>query len=101
MEKDDSLAGEQRVLDMCKRLGATDYTNPIRGTELYHREAFQKCGIALRFLEAENERYDQGSDTWVPFLSIIDVLMFNSVEEIHRLLTKYRLLASTEIEVRH
>lgn len=101
MEKHDSLAGEQRVLDMCKRLGATDYTNPIGGTELYHQEAFQKCGITLRFLEAQNEHYEQFGDTWVPFLSVIDVLMFNTVEEIRELLTKYRLLASTEIEVQH
>lgn len=93
MEKDDSLAGEQRVLEICKRLGATDYTNTIGGTELYHQETFQKCGITLRFLEAENERYDQGRDAWVPFLSIIDVAMFNPVEEIRELLSKYRLLA--------
>jgi len=101
MEKDGSLAGEQRVLDMCKRLAATDYTNPIGGTELYHQEAFQKSGITLRFLEAQNERYQQFGDTWTPFLSIIDVLMFNPVEEICRLLAKYRLLASKEIEVQH
>jgi len=101
MEKDDSLAGEQRVLDMCKRLGATDYTNPIGGTELYHQETFQKCGITLRFLEAQDERYKQFGESWMPFLSIIDVLMFNPVEEIRQLLTKYRLLAPSEIEVQH
>lgn len=101
MEKDDALAGEPRVLEICKRLGATDYANPIGGTELYHQKSFQECGITLRFLEAQNERYEQGGDTWVPFLSIIDVLMFNSVEEIRRLLTGYRLLASAELEVQH
>lgn len=101
MEKDDSLAGEARVLEICKRLGATDYTNPIGGTELYHQGAFQQCGITLRFLEARNERYEQQSDTWVPFLSVIDVLMFNRVEEIHRLLSKYRLLDPAEIVVQH
>jgi len=97
MEKDDSLAGEQRVLEICKRLGATDYTNPIGGTELYHREAFQQRGITLRFLEAENERYDQGGETWVPFLSIIDVLMFNPIKEVGRLLAGYRLIAPQTI----
>jgi len=101
MEKDDSLAGEQRVLEICKRLGATDYTNPIGGTELYHQEAFQKCGITLRFLEAQEERYDQRYEKWLPFLSIIDVLMFNTAKEVHELLTRYRLLAPTEIEVQH
>ncbi len=92
MEKDDSLAGEQRVLDICRRLGATDYTNPIGGTGLYSQEAFQQSGISLHFLEARDERYEQGAGTWVPFLSIIDVLMFNSVAETRQLLTSYRLL---------
>jgi len=101
MEKDDSLAGEPRVLDICKRLDATAYTNPIGGTELYHKEAFQRCGITLSFLEAENVRYEQYKDTWVPFLSIIDVLMFNPVEEIRRLLTGYRLLAPPRVEMPH
>jgi hypothetical protein len=101
VEKDDSLAGEPRVLDMCKRLGATDYTNPIGGTDLYHQAAFLQCGITLRFLEARNERYEQQSDTWVPFLSVIDVLMFNSEEEIHQLLTKYRLLEPAEIVIQN
>lgn len=93
MEKNNSLSGEQRVLEICKRLGATDYANPIGGIELYHQETFQQCGITLQFLEAQNERYEQFGDTWVPFLSIIDVLMFNTVEKVRQLLTKYRLLA--------
>jgi hypothetical protein len=101
MEKDDSLAGEPRVLDMCKRLGATDYTNPIGGINLYHQKAFQQCSITLRFLEAQNERYEQRSDMWVPFLSVIDILMFNPIEEISQLLTKYRLLDPAEIELQH
>lgn len=97
IEKDDSLAGEPRVLDICKRLGATAYINPIGGTGLYHQASFQECGITLRFLEAQDERYDQYGDKWVPFLSIIDALMFNPVEQIHDLLGTYRLLAPSEI----
>lgn len=92
MEKNNGLAGEPRVLEICKCLGATDYTNPIGGTELYHQETFQKQGITLRFLEAQNVRYQQRGDTWLPFLSIIDVMMFNSMEDIQVLLTRYRLV---------
>ncbi len=99
LEKDDSLSGQDRVLDICKRVGATDYTNPIGGTKLYHQEAFQLCGITLRFLAAQEERYKQLGDKWIPFLSIIDVLMFNSVQEVQHLLTKYRLLTQSEIDV--
>jgi hypothetical protein len=94
MEKNNELAGEPRVLEICKRLGATDYTNPIGGTDLYHQEAFQKQGIALHFLEAQNVRYQQRGEVWLPFLSIIDVMMFNSIEEIRVLLTQYRLVES-------
>jgi hypothetical protein len=96
MDKDDSLSGQARVLDICHRLRATDYTNPIGGTKLYSQEAFQSSGITLRFLAAQDERYRQHDDKWVPFLSIIDVLMFNSVQEVQRLLTKYRLLSPSE-----
>lgn len=101
MKKDDSLVGELRVIDICKRLGATDYTNPIGGKKLYHQDSFQKYGIALHFLAAQEERYEQLCDKWVPFLSIIDVLMFNSKKEVRQLLTRYRLLDPPEIEVRH
>lgn len=101
MEKDNSLAGEPRVLEICKRLDATDYTNPIGGTELYRQETFHQHGITLRFLEAQNERYDQCSNVWEPFLSIIDVLMCNSNENTHQLLSKYQLYASPKIGFRH
>lgn len=96
LDKDDSLSGQERVLDICRRAGATDYTNPIGGVKLYHQEMFQSAGINLHFLAAQNERYRQHDEMWVPFLSIIDVLMFNSVEEVRRLLGTYRLLTQAE-----
>jgi WbqC-like protein len=98
LAKDDSLRGQDRVLDICKRVGATEYANPIGGTKLYRQEAFQRCGMTLRFLAAQEERYQQLGDRWIPFLSIIDVLMFNSVAEVQNLLTKYRLLTPSEID---
>ena len=98
LDKDDSLTGQDRVLEICRRVGATAYTNPIGGTKLYQQEAFQSSGITLRFLAAQDEPYRQHDDTWVPFLSVIDVLMFNSVEEVQRLLTRYRLLSQSEID---
>ena len=98
LDKDDSLTGQDRVLEICRRVGATDYTNPIGGMKLYQQEVFQSSGITLRFLAAQDEPYRQQGETWVPFLSVIDVLMFNSVGEVQRLLTKYRLLSQSEID---
>lgn len=97
VEKDNSLAGEARVLEICKRLRARDYTNPIGGTELYHRVAFQQCGITLRFLQANNESYDQLGGKWVPFLSIIDVLMSNSAQEVRELLSHFSLVEPDQV----
>ena len=98
LDKDDALRGQDRVLNICERLGATDYTNPIGGTKLYQQETFQLRGITLRFLLAQDERYQQHGEKWVPFLSIIDVLMFNAVDEVRRLLTKYRLMTESEAD---
>lgn len=89
LSKNNDLAGQQRVLDICKCLGATDYVNPIGGAALYRGDAFRAAGIKLHFLETLGERYRQFGDTWVPSLSIIDVLMFNSVDEVRRLLGTY------------
>jgi hypothetical protein len=100
MEKNNSLAGEPRVLEICQRLGATDYTNPIGGTALYHHEAFNKKGIALHFLEAQNVRYQQRGDAWLPFLSIIDVMMELEPMVIQRQLTQFKLIASVDLESR-
>ena len=98
MDKDDSLAGEARVLEICKRLGATDYTNPIGGTELYHQEAFQKCGITLRFLVMRPVIYPQRSTGFMPYLSIIDALMELGAAGIKPYLAEFDLVTTPGAE---
>jgi len=51
-----------------------------------------KNNIELRFLNTLPERYKQSINEFVPFLSIIDVMMFNSKREISNLLKKYELI---------
>jgi len=94
IEKDNSLRGQDKILDICKRLGATEYWNPIGGTELYDKELFSENGMVLHFLKANGDiRYKQfKEDAFEPFLSIIDVMMFNSVDSIHEMLNEYTLL---------
>lgn len=90
--KDNLLKGQERVIDICSRLGATHYVNPIGGIELYARSAFDKAGIELNFLKARQVEYTQYTNTHVPFLSIIDVLMFNGIDGAIALLDEYDLL---------
>lgn len=74
---DHGLHAQDKVLALCEALGATTYVNAIGGVELYSREAFQAKGVELKFIKSSPFEYEQFSEPFVPWLSIIDVLMFN------------------------
>jgi hypothetical protein len=86
MVKNDDLGGEARVIDMAQRLGADHYVNAAGGQALYSRENFAHHGIRLSFLQSRPVVYRQYAHDFVPWLSILDVLMFNSVEQTRELL---------------
>ena len=94
MTKEDRLRGEARVIDLCVRVGATVYLNPIGGLSLYRAEAFAAAGIELQFLESNVRPYRQFGGTPVPSLSIIDVLMFNSNQTIAAMLKECQIIRS-------
>jgi len=85
------LKAQNRVLWLCKYLGATAYINAIGGQNLYSEETFVREGLQLHFLKAGDISYQQFGDVFVPNLSIIDVMMFNSPQDIRDLLEVYRL----------
>ena len=78
---DHGLKGQDRVLSLCEAVGADVYVNAIGGVELYSREEFRRRGISLKFLKSEPFEYPQFDDAFVPWLSIVDVMMFNSAAE--------------------
>jgi len=77
---DHSLKAAERVQAICKALGADTYVNPVGGMEIYSREDFCAQGIDLKFLKALSFEYPQSGTSFVPWLSILDVLMFNKKE---------------------
>lgn len=83
--------GLERGLEICRRLGATDYYNAPGGKELYTENDFAPAGIDLHFVVPRRVQYAQPTDTFVPWLSIIDVLMFNSPAQVRRMLGEYEL----------
>jgi hypothetical protein len=89
LDKDQRLAGQELVVDICRRLGATHYVNPIGGTQLYQSSRFARDGIELGFLRSTAEAYPQFGYEPVNSLSIIDVLMFNSPDRIQELMHHY------------
>jgi hypothetical protein len=80
------LHAQERVLDICVRERATLYINAPGGRDLYASEAFAARGIELRFLGSRLAAYPQFKHEFVPALSIIDGLMFNSPQQVNMLL---------------
>jgi hypothetical protein len=89
---DHSLRAQQKVITLCKSRNSKIYINPIGGVELYNKKRFLENGLELYFLKANQIMYAQFENQFVPNLSIIDVLMFNSKAVVKEFLTEYSLL---------
>lgn len=87
-----NLKGQDRILDICKQENATRYINPIGGMELYEKSRFANEHIQLNFLKSVASPYSQFKNAFVPWLSIIDVLMFNDRENINKLIKEFELI---------
>ena len=86
------LEKEKRIQHIVNKEGADIYINPIGGKELYSKEDFESKGLKLQFIESENIKYKQYSTSFVPWLSIIDVLMFNDIKESNEFIRQYKLI---------
>jgi len=86
------LKSQNRVLWICHNLSAQKYINAIGGQSLYSKNDFENEGIELNFIQSRDIKYPQFCEIYVPNLSIIDVLMFQSPAEINILLNNYHLI---------
>jgi hypothetical protein len=92
---DHGLRAEEKVKALCKAVGADVYVNPIGGTELYTRADFASLGIDLQFLKANPIEYKQFNHPFVPWLSVLDVMMFNSTQQVREYLdTQYTIVTN-------
>ena len=78
------LKNQDKVIALSKAAGATCYVNAIGGVELYDKDAFLEQGLDLKFIRSRPFEYPQFGAPFVPWLSIIDVLMFNSLDMVQR-----------------
>lgn len=88
------LAGQDRILDICEREGATCYVNLPGGQQLYDSEVFRRSRVDLRFVTVDISPYRQRSADFVPNLSIIDALMEIGVEGVRKCLAEAELTAA-------
>lgn len=92
---DDSVSrlhGAQRILDICQREQAQRYVNLPGGRGLYDPQQFAERGVQLQFIQPHAITYSQQQRDFVPWLSIIDVMMFQSKQEIQALLLRRDLV---------
>lgn len=92
LDKDISLSSEDKVIHICKLLNASNYLNAVGGQELYNKSNFEKQNLQLSFLKMNQKSYKQFDNDFVPNLSMIDVLMFNSPASITEMLNDYEVI---------
>ena len=92
LDIDNSLKGALKVIEICNCLKSSSYLNPIGGIDLYNKNEFLRNYIDLSFLKSDEIIYNQFKNNFIPFLSIIDILMFNSKSDIRVFLNKYSLI---------
>lgn len=85
------LKKADRLIEITKRLNGTEYINLPGGKELYDKDYFKSKDVQLSFLNPQLPEYIQFGNPFQPGLSIIDVLMFNSREQVRELLKQYTL----------
>lgn len=87
------LKKQDKVIALCSTVGSNIYVNPIGGKDLYLKNEFHKKGIELKFIQSKKIEYSQLGDAFVPWLSIIDVIMFNPLDKIKTYIsTNYQLI---------
>jgi hypothetical protein len=84
------------ALGVCEALGATKYINPPGGRAIYDAQRFRQHGIELQFQEPLEFRYECQPYVFESGLSIVDVCMWNSVEQLRR---RWRDLGSATMPV--
>jgi hypothetical protein len=89
---DHSLKSTDKVIAICKEFNTNTYINAIGGQKLYNVKDFKNEGIDLKFIKSSPLTYKQYDNEFIPWLSIIDVLMFNKKQDIIKQLNNYTLI---------
>ena len=82
-------APDEWALYITKYTGYDTYVNPPGGKTFFKQEKYKNEGIELQFLSQELIPYRQRTKEFIPGLSIIDVLMFCTPDEIKEMMDHY------------
>lgn len=77
----------------CKAFNGVDtYVNAPGGKSFYNPDKYTEAGLGIEFIQNRLRPYDQKNNEFIPALSILDVMMFNSSEDIKEMLDDYYVL---------
>jgi len=88
------LKAQDKIIDICKKENAKIYINAFGGQKLYTKEIFTQNEIELKFIATYPLNYKQFNNDYIIYLSIIDMMMFNSQQSIINFLTQYDLVSN-------
>lgn len=93
LKVDEVKAPDEWALNICKAIeGVNEYWNPPGGKEFFDVDKYERVGIDLKFQKIHLTEYRQLSKAFEEGLSIIDILMFNSKENISHMLDDFELI---------
>ncbi|TXH52945.1 MAG: glycine transferase [Bacteroidia bacterium] len=97
LEIDEPKEADEWALNICKAIKNEmniniHYINPIGGLEFFDRKKYSSNDIEISFQKMQISEYNQKRTPFEAGLSILDVLMFNSVEEVNLMLDQYELV---------
>lgn len=84
------------ALRIMEKIGESKYTNMMSGHFLFHEKDWKDSNIELNFLDNEINEYKQHGE-FVSNLSILDVMMWNSIESTNRIVDDYNILKASEV----
>ncbi len=91
IEKDNNFKGQDKIIDICKKLEAKEYINLPGGVELYDKKIFETQGVELKFIKTGYIEYQQFNNDFISNLSVIDIMMFKSKKQLIEIVNNFCL----------
>jgi len=90
LQTENVCAPDEWALNICKAIeGVDEYWNPPGGQDFFDKSKYDNNGIKLKFLNISLIQYNQSRNVFESGLSILDVMMFNSVDETNKMLDNF------------
>lgn len=86
-------SADEWALRICQRLGADEYWNPPGGMAFFDCRKYEENHVNIYFQKVNLSEYRQKQKGFEPGLSVLDALMFLTVDEINEMLDDYELVS--------